>query len=119
MAPTILTVVDLNVSPYSGRVDNGVAGTVDGHEFDLTGNEVALVENVGVGALDITFLNARGAGGESVSDRVVNVAAAQTVAVGDFEPSFFKQSNGNCHIDFPGGSESDLQVKIIRHKRPE
>jgi hypothetical protein len=118
MARVELVIKDLNATPYSAVINSGTAGTVDGQVYDLTGNEVVIVENVGVGALDITFPVARGVGGETIDDRVENVGAGVIKAIGDFEPSIFKHSDGG-RIDFPGGSEADLKVTIARHKRPE
>lgn len=96
----------------------GVNGTVDGLMADNDGRTIFVLNNAGAAPRIVTFVTPAMEDGLAVADHTVSVTNGTTVMVSDLEPGTFNQPSssadeGKVYLNFPGGFEADVNVRVI------
>lgn len=116
MARTDLTVTQVTTD---GVDPASTAGTVDGHMFRVSGQEIVEVENADASARTVTIQVPVTIGGQDVEDEVVSIPAGGRRIIGPLAYGVFARGAtdtdaGKVYIDYEVGSEAQLSIRAFR-----
>lgn len=113
-ARTALTIQVLGITTNGWNLtDNMTAAIADGHKFVNSGDIFFVIVNGAAGALVVTFQTpATVAGGVTITEHTVTVAAGKTHIVGNFNKSIFNQSDGMVYVDTD--VQADMSYAAVR-----
>lgn len=106
----------LTVVPASSAgvevVAAAAACAAGGDTFANTGQEVVIFTNASVAGIDVTLVTPGTLDGHAISNRVVEIPAASTVAIGPLAPSAYNSDAGFVVMTYE--TETDLSVKVVK-----
>ena len=113
-ARTTLTVVDIAITSNGLNLTDGTTAAIaDGHKFANSGDVFFAIVNGSAGAVVVTFQTpATVAGGVTITEQTVTVAAGKTHLVGNFNKSVFNQSDGMVYVDTD--TQTDISYAAVK-----
>lgn len=85
-----------------------------GDKIPVTGKEVIVIKNNGVGSHTVTFKAQKKSQRGILTDVAVTVAAGGKVWCGPFPKSHFDNGAGLMEVNYTSGASSDVTLEIVR-----
>lgn len=91
-------------------------GIADGHKIRNNGSVYVYARNNnGAATRTITFQTSGMVLGElAIADLTVTLDISGSVLIGPFPPKVFNQSDDMVYVDYQGGGEADVRVRVMR-----